>query len=146
MDYQQNDNSSSHRRDTSTRVVYVPGRWRGRRRFASLIPSGWRLTPIHKVMGDHASVRPTTDKVSLKLQPVNTKKASQNYLFRNAFYVEIPRLERGLSEPKSLVLPLHHTSIQPSKDRTIFRFCQKYLQSIGFLTCFAYFSSGLPQV
>ena len=24
-------------------------------RFASLIPSGWRLTPIHKVMGDHAS-------------------------------------------------------------------------------------------
>ena len=41
---------------------------------------------------------------------------------------------------------LHHTSIQPGKDRTIFRFCQKYLQSIGFLTCFAYFSSGLPQV
>ena len=26
--------------------------------------------------------------------------------------VEIPRLERGLSEPKSLVLPLHHTSIE----------------------------------
>ena len=26
-------------------------RWR----FAALIPSGWRLTPIHKVMGDHAS-------------------------------------------------------------------------------------------
>ncbi len=24
-------------------------------RFASLIPSGWRLPPIHKVMGDHAS-------------------------------------------------------------------------------------------
>ncbi len=24
-------------------------------RFAALIPSGWRLTPIHKVMGDHAS-------------------------------------------------------------------------------------------
>ena len=24
-------------------------------RFASLIPSGWRLTPIHKVMGDQAS-------------------------------------------------------------------------------------------
>ena len=24
-------------------------------RFASLIPSGCRLTPIHKVMGDHAS-------------------------------------------------------------------------------------------
>ena len=24
-------------------------------RFASLIPSVWRLTPIHKVMGDHAS-------------------------------------------------------------------------------------------
>ena len=34
---------------------YTPGRWWGRRRFASLIPSGWRLTPIHKVMGDHAS-------------------------------------------------------------------------------------------
>ena len=29
----------------------VAGPWR----FASLIPSGWRLTPIHKVMGDHAS-------------------------------------------------------------------------------------------
>ena len=28
-------------------------------RFASLIPSGWRLTPIHKVMGDHASRGPT---------------------------------------------------------------------------------------
>lgn len=24
-------------------------------RFASLIPSGWRLTPIHKFMADHAS-------------------------------------------------------------------------------------------
>ena len=24
-------------------------------RFASLIPSGCRLTPIHKIMGDHAS-------------------------------------------------------------------------------------------
>ena len=28
-------------------------------RFASLIPSGCRLTPIHKVMGDHASRGPT---------------------------------------------------------------------------------------
>ena len=28
-------------------------------RFASLIPSGYRLTPIHKVMGDHASRGPT---------------------------------------------------------------------------------------
>ena len=27
-------------------------------RFASLIPSGCRLTPIHKVMGDHASRGP----------------------------------------------------------------------------------------
>ena len=27
-------------------------------RFASLIPSGCRLTPIHKVMGDHASMTP----------------------------------------------------------------------------------------
>ena len=34
---------------------YTSGRWWGRRRFASLIPSGCRLTPIHKVMGDHAS-------------------------------------------------------------------------------------------
>ena len=38
--------------------------------------------------------------------------------------VEIPRLERGLSEPKSLVLPLHHTSIQLSKDRIIFLYHQ----------------------
>ena len=29
-------------------------------RFAALIPSGCRLTPIHKVMGDHASRGPTT--------------------------------------------------------------------------------------
>ncbi len=28
-------------------------------RFAALIPSGCRLTPIHKVMGDHASRGPT---------------------------------------------------------------------------------------
>ena len=28
-------------------------------RFASLIPSGCRLPPIHKVMGDHASRGPT---------------------------------------------------------------------------------------
>ena len=40
--------------------------------------------------------------------------------------VEIPRLERGLSEPKSLVLPLHHTSIHLGKDRINFAFCQKY--------------------
>ena len=32
----------------------VAGSWR----FASLIPSGYRLTPIHKVMGDHASRTP----------------------------------------------------------------------------------------
>ena len=32
----------------------VAGPWR----FASLIPSGCRLTPIHKVMGDHASMTP----------------------------------------------------------------------------------------
>ena len=47
--------------------LYTPGRWWGRRRFASLIPSGCRLTPIHKVMGDHASVGPTTDRASIKL-------------------------------------------------------------------------------
>mgnify|MGYP004702323509 CR=1 FL=1 len=34
-------------------------------RFASLIPSGWRLTPIHKVMGDHASRGPTPAWASL---------------------------------------------------------------------------------
>ena len=45
---------------------YTPGRWWGRRRFASLIPSGCRLTPIHKVMGDHASGGPTTDRASIK--------------------------------------------------------------------------------
>ena len=44
---------------------YTPGRWWGRRRFASLIPSGCRLTPIHKVMGDHASVGPTTARAFL---------------------------------------------------------------------------------
>ena len=44
----------------------MSGRWWGRRRFASLIPSGWRLTPIHKVMGDHASGGPTTDRAFMK--------------------------------------------------------------------------------
>ena len=33
----------------------APGRGWDLWRFASLIPSGCRLTPIHKVMGDHAS-------------------------------------------------------------------------------------------
>ena len=27
---------------------FAPGRWWGRQRPASLIPSGWRLTPVHK--------------------------------------------------------------------------------------------------
>ena len=47
-------------------IFHTPGRWWGRRRFASLIPSGCRLTPIHKVMGDHASVAPTTDRALIK--------------------------------------------------------------------------------
>ena len=34
-------------------------------RFASLIPSGCRLPPIHKVMGDHASRGPTLAGASL---------------------------------------------------------------------------------
>ena len=34
-------------------------------RFASLIPSGCRLTPIHKVMGDHASRVSTPARASL---------------------------------------------------------------------------------
>ena len=34
-------------------------------RFASLIPSGCRLTPIHKVMGDHASRGPIPAGASL---------------------------------------------------------------------------------
>ena len=33
----------------------APGRGWDLWRFAALIPSGCRLTPIHKVMGDHAS-------------------------------------------------------------------------------------------
>ena len=41
-------------------------------------------------------------------------------------FVEIPRFERGLSEPKSLVLPLHHTSIHPDKDMIIFSVYQTY--------------------
>ncbi len=47
-------------------IYYAPGQWWDRRRFASLIPSGCRLTPIHKVMGDHASVGPTTDRAFMK--------------------------------------------------------------------------------
>ena len=40
------------------------------------------------------------------------------------FIVEIPGFEPGQTEPKSVVLPLHHTSIHPGKDRTIFSICQ----------------------
>lgn len=29
-------------------IFFAPGRWWGRQRFASLIPSGWCLPPIHK--------------------------------------------------------------------------------------------------
>ena len=36
-------------------VLWSARRGWGLWRFASLIPSGWRLPPIHKVMGDHAS-------------------------------------------------------------------------------------------
>ena len=38
----------------------APGRGWDLWRFASLIPSGCRLTPIHKAMGGHASRGPTT--------------------------------------------------------------------------------------
>ena len=34
-------------------------------RFAAIIPSGWRLPPIHTVMGDHASRGPTPAGASL---------------------------------------------------------------------------------
>ena len=47
-------------------IFHTPGQWWDRRRFASLIPSGWRLTPIHKVMGDHASGGPTTARAFMK--------------------------------------------------------------------------------
>ena len=47
-------------------IYYAPGQWWGRRSFASLILSGCRLTPIHKVMGDHASVGPITDRAFMK--------------------------------------------------------------------------------
>ena len=43
----------------------APGRGWDLWRFASLIPSGCRLTPIHKVMGDHASRGLTPAGVSL---------------------------------------------------------------------------------
>ena len=39
-------------------------------------------------------------------------------------FVEIPGFEPGQTEPKSVVLPLHQTSIHPGKDRTIFSICQ----------------------
>ena len=38
--------------------------------------------------------------------------------------VEIPGFEPGQREPKSLVLPLHHTSIPVRKDITNFNFLQ----------------------
>lgn len=47
-------------------IFHTPGQWWDRRRFASLIPSGCRLTPIHKVMGDHASGGSTTARAFMK--------------------------------------------------------------------------------
>lgn len=52
-------------------IYYAPGQWWDRRRFASLIPSGCRLTPIHKVMGDHASGGPTTHRAFMKWEKDN---------------------------------------------------------------------------
>ena len=51
-------------------VIFVspldaPGRGWDLWRFAALIPSGCRLPPIHKVMGDHASRGPTPAGASL---------------------------------------------------------------------------------
>ena len=43
----------------------APGRAWDLWRFASLIPSGCRLPPIHKVMGDHASRGSTPARASL---------------------------------------------------------------------------------
>ena len=37
-------------------------------RFASLIPSGCRLTPIHKVMGDHASMTSPPPELVLRME------------------------------------------------------------------------------
>ena len=39
--------------------------------------------------------------------------------------VELPGFEPGQTEPKSVVLPLHHSSVPGGKDTTIFIFLQK---------------------
>ena len=41
--------------------------------------------------------------------------------------VEVPGFEPGQAEPKSVVLPLHHTSVQYAKIRIIYAYPQKYL-------------------
>ena len=41
--------------------------------------------------------------------------------------VEVPGFEPGQAEPKSVVLPLHHTSVQTTKIRIIYAYPQKYL-------------------
>ena len=38
------------------------------------------------------------------------------------FFVEVPGFEPGLGEPKSHVLPLHHTSIAAAKLKTVLLF------------------------
>ena len=58
--------------------------WRPRR-FAALIPSGCRLTPIHKVMGDHAS-RGTTPAVACPPHGLS-RLGVHDDLFRWAFQV-----------------------------------------------------------
>ena len=41
--------------------------------------------------------------------------------------VEVPGFEPGQAEPKSVVLPLHHTSVRATKIRIIYAYPQKYL-------------------
>ena len=38
------------------------------------------------------------------------------------YFVEVPGFEPGLGEPKSHVLPLHHTSIAAAKLKTVLLF------------------------
>ena len=54
--------------DAERVVCFAPRRRWCLWRFAALIPSGCRLTPIHKVMGDHASRDTTTAEALYRLK------------------------------------------------------------------------------
>jgi len=69
----------------------------------------------------------------LPSKSAKTKKRGQKFLFVHPLYVDLPGFEPRLTEPKSVVLPLHHRSLFPDLGLQIycfFYFFQKYLEKL----------------